>query len=57
MLSHQDVTLFEQIKRIWRCGLARGNVTLGVGCEASKVHAKSRVSLFLLFIDPDVEFS
>lgn len=58
MLSHQDVALFEQIKRIGRCGLVGGgNVSLGVGFEASKAHAKSRVSLFLLFADPNVEFS
>jgi hypothetical protein len=29
MLSHQGVTLFERIRRVKRCNIARGNVCLG----------------------------
>ena len=47
MLSHQGVALFEKIKRIRRCGLVGGSVSLGVGFEISKAHAKPRVSLLM----------
>jgi hypothetical protein len=45
MLSHQRVALFEKIRRIRRHSLVGGNVSLGVGFEVSKAHAKPRVSL------------
>lgn len=54
MCSHQGAVLF---KRFRRCGLVRGSVWLEVGSEVKEAHAKSRVSLFLLPLDPDVELS
>ena len=36
MLSHQGVELFDRIKRIRRCGLVGGSVSLGVSFEVSK---------------------
>ena len=44
MLSHQGVALFEKSKRIRRYGLVGGSVSLGVGVEVSKAHAKLRIS-------------
>jgi hypothetical protein len=43
MLSDQRVALLERIKRIKRCGLADGTVSLGMGFEVSKAHAKPRI--------------
>jgi hypothetical protein len=36
MLSHQGVILFEKIRRIRRCGLVRGNVSLELGFDVPK---------------------
>lgn len=44
MLSHQGVELFD-IRRIRRCGLVGGNVSLGVVFRLSKAHAKSSASI------------
>ena len=52
MHGHQGVTLFERIKRIKRCGLIGGSVSLREGFEVSKDHAKPTVS-FSPFIDQD----
>lgn len=43
MRSHQGVVVFEKN----RCGLVEGSVSLGVGFEALKAHAKASVSLML----------
>ena len=43
MLSHQGVELFDG--RIGRYGLVGGSVSLVVGCEISKAHARPRLSL------------
>jgi hypothetical protein len=40
MLSHQGVALFERIRRIGRCDFVGGIVSLRVGFEVSKAHAK-----------------
>jgi hypothetical protein len=45
MLSHQGVALFERIRRIRRCGLVSRGLSLGVGSEVSKTHARPNVSL------------
>jgi hypothetical protein len=45
MLSHQGVALFERIRRIRRCGLVGGSVSLGF--EFFKAHARSRGCLSL----------
>ena len=55
MLSHQGVELFDRIRRIRRCGLVGGNVSLGVGFEVSKTCV--RPSLCLLLTDQDVALS
>jgi hypothetical protein len=36
MLSYQEMALFEMIRRIRRCGLVGGSMSLGVGFEVSK---------------------
>lgn len=41
---HQRVALFGKIRRIRRCGLVGGCVSLGVGYEVSKAYARPRVS-------------
>jgi hypothetical protein len=40
MLGHQGVALFERIRRLRRCGLVEGSLSLGVVFEVSKAHAK-----------------
>lgn len=35
MLSHQGVGLFDSIRRIWRCGLCEGSLSLELGFEVS----------------------
>lgn len=35
MLSHQGVGLFDSIRRIWRCGLREGSLSLALGFEVS----------------------
>jgi hypothetical protein len=48
MLSCQQVALFERLRWIRRCGLVGRNVSLGMGFELSKAHAKPRVSLSVM---------
>jgi hypothetical protein len=45
MAGHQEVELFERIRRIRRCGLAGGSVSLGVGFEISKAQVRPSLSL------------
>jgi hypothetical protein len=47
MLSHQGVAAFERIRRIRRSAGIEGSVSLGVGFEGLKIHAKLGVSLCL----------
>lgn len=47
MLAHQEVKLFEEIIRTRRRGLIGGSVSLQVGSEVSKAHARSSFSLIL----------
>ena len=59
MLSHQEVALFERIRRIRKYGFVGRNVSLGVGgrgFEVSKADARPDLSLSLP-IDNDVDFS
>lgn len=46
VLSHQGVELLERIRRIRKCGLVEGGVSLGMGFKVTKIHAKRSVSLF-----------
>jgi hypothetical protein len=41
MLSHQGVELFDRIRRIRRCGLVGGNMSLRVGFEVSNAQDQS----------------
>ena len=43
MLSNQEIELFERIRRIRRCGLVAGNISLGLGSKVSKAHARPRL--------------
>jgi hypothetical protein len=46
-----------RIRRIRRCGLVGGGVSLGVELEVSKVHVHPSVSLCLLPVEQDVALS
>ena len=48
--------LFGRIRKIRICGLVGGSISLEVGFEVSKAHARPRVSLSLLMYQ-DVELS
>lgn len=45
--SHQDVALFERIRRVRNCGLIGESRSLGLAFKVSKVQAKPRVFLLL----------
>ena len=44
-------------RRIRRCGLVGGTMTLGVGFELSKAYARPSGSVFLLPVDSDVDLT
>lgn len=55
MLGCQGEAPFE---RIWKRDFVEGTGSLKVGFEVlKKAHSRPRVSLFLVPVDPDVEFS
>ena len=56
MFSHQGVELFEKIRRIGRCSLVGGNMSLGVDFEVFKAHTRPRVFLSLP-VDQNVALS
>jgi len=45
MFSHKEVERFGGIRRITRCGLVGGSMSVGVGSEVSKAHARPSLSL------------
>lgn len=49
--------MFGQLEGTRRCGLVAGHVSLGAGFEVSAAQARHSVSLFLLPVDLDEEFS
>jgi hypothetical protein len=56
MLSHLRVAIFERIRRIRKCGLFGGNMSLEMGIEVSKFLPNPRVSLSLP-VDQDIVLS
>jgi hypothetical protein len=44
------------LRRIRRCGLLAGYVSLELGFEVSKAQARSSVSFLLLLVDLNTEF-
>lgn len=45
MLSYKGVTVFERTRKIRRDGLTERNVSLGMGFEVSKDHARLSLSI------------
>lgn len=50
MLNHQSMGLSDRIRRVRRCGLDVGGVSLGVGLEASKAQARPSLTRSLPWI-------
>ena len=57
MLGHQGVEFSERIRRIRRFCLVGGSISLRVGLEVSKAHARPRLSFSLLPAAHDGELS
>jgi hypothetical protein len=56
MLSHHGVALSERIRRIGRCGLVEGTVSLGVGLEVPKSLFPSQSLTLSAAVDSQLHF-
>lgn len=56
MPSHQEMTLFEKVRRIKKCGLVEENTSLGMCFEILKAHTPSP-ELLSLSVEQDTALS
>jgi hypothetical protein len=52
MLHHQGMELSESNRKIRRCGLVGGNMSMGVGFQVLKAHTRLSLSLSLSSLSP-----